>query len=399
MTPRWIAPVAAALLSGAALAIGGEGELSFTVLVPLLAVHVTFATVGALILTRRPGHMVGLLLSVIGVLASVGMLASQYAPYALLAQDGSVPGGAAAGWLYAWLPFVSFGLIVFVVLLFPTGRLPSARWRPVVLLGVVAIVLAALPQAVRPGAIDGLGGIANPLGIEALRDARGALLAVSIAPLVAFVAAAAIALVTRLRSAHGRERQQLKWLVYAAAFQAAVALATTLPLGVENSILDLSDRDVADAGAGLALLVLSVGAVPVAIGIALLRHRLYDIDVVINRTLVYGALSASLVGAYLGLVLVLQVALSPLTEQSDVAIALSTLAVAALFRPLRTRLQTAVDRRFYRRRYDAARTVAAFGARLRDQIELEAVSGDLAAVARETMQPAHMSLWLRGGSQ
>jgi hypothetical protein len=399
MTPRWIAPVAAALLSGAALAIGGEGELSFTVLVPLLAVHVTFATVGALILMRRPGHMVGLLLSVIGVLASVGMLASQYAPYALLAHDGSLPGGAAAGWLYAWLPFVTFGLVVFVVLLFPTGRLPSARWRPVILLGVIAIVLAALPQAVRPGAIDGLGGVDNPLGIEALREARGALLALSIAPLVAFVAAAATALVIRLRNARGRERQQLKWLVYAAAFQAAVALVTTLPLGVENSILDLSDRDVADAGPGLALLVLSVAAIPVAIGIALLRHRLYDIDLVINRTLVYGALSAALVGAYLGLVLVLQFALSPLTEQSDVAIALSTLAVAALFRPLRTRLQTAVDRRFYRRRYDAARTIAAFGARLRDQIELEAVSGDLAAVARETMQPAHVSLWLRGAAR
>ena len=393
MTPRWIAPVVAALLSGAALAIGGHGELPFTVLAPLFVVHVTFATVGALILGRRPGHRVGLLLSIVGVLASGGMLASQYAPYAV---DERLSGGAAAGWVFAWLPFVSFGLIVYVVLLFPTGRLPSARWRPVAVLGVMAIALAALPQAVRPGAIDGLGGIDNPLGIEALRDARGALLALSIAPLVAFVAAAATALVIRLRNARGRERQQLKWLVYAAAFQAAVALITTLPLGVENSILDLSDREVADAGPGLALLVLSVGAIPVAIGIALLRHRLYDIDVVINRTLVYGALSAALVGAYLGLVLVLQLALSPLTEQSDVAIALSTLGVAALFRPLRTRLQTAVDRRFYRRRYDAAQTVAAFGARLRDQIELEAVSGDLAAVARETMQPAHVSLWLRG---
>jgi hypothetical protein len=191
--------------------------------------------------------------------------------------------------------------------------------------------------------------------------------------------------VFRFRRARGEERRQLKWLTYAA----AVAGLVLLLIIVGESTVTVSDE------LSNTLVSVSVAALPVSMGIAILRHRLFDIDVVINRTLVYGALTATLVGAYVGIVLLLQLALSPLTEDSDLAIAGSTLAVAALFRPARARIQRTVDRRFYRHRYDAARTLAGFGARMRDQVELDSLGAELRSVVGETMQPAHVSLWLR----
>jgi hypothetical protein len=191
--------------------------------------------------------------------------------------------------------------------------------------------------------------------------------------------------VFRFRRARAEERRQLKWLTYAAAVTGLVLLLII----VAESTIGVSDE------LSNTLVSVSVAALPVSMGIAILRHGLFDIDVVINRTLVYGALTATLVGAYVGIVLLLQLALSPLTEESDLAIAGSTLAVAALVRPLRGRIQALVDRRFYRRRYNAARTLEGFGARLRDQVELDALGAELRAVVAETMQPAHLSLWLR----
>jgi hypothetical protein len=203
---------------------------------------------------------------------------------------------------------------------------------------------------------------------------------------VLFAALASVAsLVVRFRRSSGVERLQLKWLTYSAAIVGLVLLFVIVAEATTGVSDELSNT----------LVSVSIAALPVSMGVAILRHGLFDIDVVINRTLVYGALTATLVGAYVGTVLLLQLALGPLTEDSDLAIAGSTLAMAALVRPLRARIQELVDRRFYRHRYDAARTLAGFGARVRAEVELDALSGELRSVVAETMQPAHVSLWLR----
>jgi hypothetical protein len=268
-------------------------------------------------------------------------------------------------------------------------------------LGVAALVLSVLGSAFDPGRldvdsavpVDNPFGIGGPMaGVWPVLSRAGDVLAG-----IAFVLAAA-SLVVRFRRSRGVERQQLKWFAYVgllAATGLAVAMAQVL-FGVQPG---------EDAGGGWLEVLGAVGwftalaaiviGIPLATGMAILRHRLYDIDVVINRTLVYGALTATLAGAYLGSVLLLQLALGPLTEDNGLAIAGSTLGVAALFRPARASIQELVDRRFYRRKYDAAHTIERFGAHVRDEVELDALSSELRAVVAETMQPAHLSLWLR----
>jgi hypothetical protein len=226
-------------------------------------------------------------------------------------------------------------------------------------------------------------GIDNPAGIEAAGPALEVVGAAGFIALFAGILLGAAALVARFRRARGDERQQLKWFASAGALFALACLVALTPW------FGSSDTT------GQLLILLAFAAIPIAAGVAILKYRLYDIDLVIRRTLVYGGLTALLAGAYLAGVLLLQLALSPLTERSDLAIAGSTLAVAALFRPARARVQAAVDRRFYRRRYDAERTLESFGARLRDEVDLEALGGELRAVVSETMQPVHISLWLR----
>ena len=215
----------------------------------------------------------------------------------------------------------------------------------------------------------------------------------------AFLGAVA-SVVVRLRQARGDERQQIKWFAYVAALLgAAMLLALVAEILHQAAGVDATWGYVLGAGGWFSALFLVIFGIPIAAGIAIFRYRLYDIDVVVNRTLVYGVLTVSLTLLYAGGVLLLQLLLQPLTEESDLAIAGSTLAVAALFRPLRSRIQALVDRRFYRRRYDAARTLEAFGARLRDELDLDTLSVVLRGVVRETMQPAHVSLWVRGVSE
>ena len=345
-----------------------------------------FSTVGALVASRHPRNPVGWLFCFVGIAAGFGFGGQFYADYALVAEEGTVRGGAAALWLSVWNIAPALTAMTLFALLFPTGRLPSSRWRPVVWLAVAAGAVITASLAFQPGALDAHNypGVDNPVGIPGTGGVIEVVETIATAGAFAALLAAVASLVVRFRRSAGIERQQLKWIVYSVTV-AALAFIAVVPITASPW------GDIVFVIAFCALI-----GVPVSAGIAVLRYRLYDIDVVINRTLVYGALTAMLASTYLGTVLLLQVLLGPLTEESDLAIAGSTLAVAALFRPLRSRIQAAVDRRFYRRKYNAAQTVEAFGARLRDELDLDTLGAELRDVVRETMQPAHVSLWLRG---
>jgi hypothetical protein len=257
----------------------------------------------------------------------------------------------------------------------------SRRWRWVGWTAALAIAGAFVTQGLAPGAVEDYPHVQNPYGVHS--PLLSPLTGLSFLMMIAAIVGSSASLIVRFRRAQGELRQQIKWL----AFAGCVAAVTF--------VLALVTYDAVGEGVANAAIMLSVIGLPVAAAIAILRYRLYEVDVVINRALVYFALTALLAGAYLGAVLVLQLVLSGVTEGSGLAVAASTLAVAALFRPARARIQASVDRRFYRRRYDAQVTLEAFSARLRDQLELGAVSGDLRGVVRETLQPAHVSLWLR----
>lgn len=334
-----------------------------------------YSTVGALIVSRLPGNRIGWLFLVAGLSAELLSAAEGYAAYALLVEPGSLPGGVWAAWLRGWGGALSYALAAtFLLLLFPTGRLPSRRWRPVAWLAGASLFLMAAGGAVAPGDVQDFPAT-NPVGIEALSllDSSGFAWAGLMLSIPASVACA----VVRFRKARGDERQQLKW------FAASALLLIVFLLGLDSA-----------SPLGLAAVLASLG-LPVATGIAIFKYRLYDLDLIVRRTLVYGVLSALLAGLYFGIVIALQQVFSSFAGGSDLAIAASTLAVAALFRPVRGRIQALVDRRFFRRRYDAQRTLEAFSARLRDEIDLEALAAELRAVVQETMQPAHVSLWLR----
>jgi hypothetical protein len=249
---------------------------------------------------------------------------------------------------------------------------------------VLAAAAATVDAALGPTLDDApFAGVANPLPVDVPEAALAPLSWVGWPGMILGLILAAVAMIRRLRRSRGVERQQLKWIATAAALLPAASLA-----GVASFYSGYDEL-------GGIVVTLAFIPIPIAAGYAILRHRLYDVDLVINRALVYGTLTAILAGAYVGLVLLLGLALAPLTRQSDLAIALSTLAVAALFQPVRRRVQTLVDRRFFRHKYDAARTLERFGARLRSETDLDALRAELTGVVRETMQPAHVSLWLR----
>jgi hypothetical protein len=351
---------------------------------------VGYAVVGAMIATRQPRNPVGWLLSAFGLLYPAVGLVWSYAMYGVYATDGGLPGQDAAAWLFAWLGEAVFLLVVLLLLVFPDGRFLTRRWRGVGIAAGVTAALLAVAVAFDPGPLYTFEAVPNPLGIDGVGGVLETVREIAAVGLPALLVLAGVSLVVRFRRAEATERRRIKWLAVGAASAALLVLAfSTLELTTETN-----------RGAGevvtSVLALLSLLVIPLAVAVAMLRDRLYDVDVVINRTLVYGALTAALVGTYVGVVLLLQLALGPLTEDSGLAIAGSTLAVAALVRPLRGRIQAIVDRRFYRRRYDAARTLESFGARLRDEVDLDALGGELRGVVAQTMQPAHVSLWLRG---
>jgi hypothetical protein len=357
---------------------GGVGGASF------VALSLAYACVGAVVAARVAENPIGWMFCVTGLVYGLGMLGYEYARYGLYATAEPLAGATAV----AALPTEPIaGLLGLTLLLFPDGHLPSPRWRPAAATLVLAMALLAVTDLLRPGPLgEPFATVVNPLGVAGWLGAANALNLTGWLLVMVGTSLAAASMLVRLRRAHGVERQQLKLVLAVGALVAAV------------TAVDMSGWLVWPQGSlqiRIGLIGLSFAAFPVAAGVAILRYRLYDIDVVINRTLVYSALTATLAAAYLASVLLLQVALQPLTENSGLAIAASTLAVAALFRPARARIQALVDRRFYRRRYDTRRTLEAFTARVRDEVALDALSTDLREVVAETMQPTHVSLWLR----
>jgi hypothetical protein len=354
------------------------GSVSFALMMLALA------ATGALLASRRPRNPIGWILCVSPLFLGVTAVARDWYVHQFYAAPGSSPVPEALVWVanWAWIPgFVP--LLTLLLLLFPEGRPPSPRWRPVGWLAAAAVAALVLGYAFAPGPLEDYERVANPLGGRgALGDVSSVLLDAGF-PLFSIAALLATAsLVVRFRRSRGIERQQLKWMAAAAAF---VVVSWFVSASLDQGFgIDIS-----------AVLPLALLGLPAAAGVAVLRYRLYDLELVVNRALVYGALSITLAGTYIGSVLLLQLALGPLTPDSDLAIAGSTLAAAALFRPARRRIQAAVDRRFYRRRFDAARTVEEFSTRLRDEVALDAVEGELRAATAETMQPAHVSVWLR----
>jgi uncharacterized membrane protein YhdT len=348
---------------------------------------VFYPTVGAIVASRRPENPVGWLLCLYGLVISISYFCAEYAIYALLAEPNSLPAAEVLVWIVSWMLSIIVGLPALLYLLFPTGRLPSRRWRWVAWLIAALVLAGVITSAFSSGALMGvLGPIRNPLGIEGFTGVYKALL-YFISPVA--LSAVVLSVFMRLRRAAGVERQQIKWFAYAAA---ASVMATSLAYLVPGVI----DTPLWFERMGFALNIAFIPAIPIAIGIAILRYRLYDIDRIINRTLVYGALSATLVALYFGGIVMLQRVFVLLTgQQSTLAVVASTLLIAALFTPLRRLIQGFIDRRFYRSKYDARKALEAFSAQLRNETDLEALSDDLVGVVRETMQPAHVSLWLR----
>ena len=342
-----------------------------------------FAVVGALLVVKRPTNAVGWIMAAVAMV-SISLAGDSYAAYVMVTRGHPDALALVGAWIGSWYWFLLLALVlIYLPLLFPDGCLLSRRWLPVAVLpgiGVLGVVILAtladtLPLNEAPGyEID------NPIGIEGLGHVED-LPVFGVMTVLFFIGiiGAVAAVVVRFRRSRGVERQQMKWFLYAVAPMVLIPTEGYLP-GFISSV---------------ALTVVLIG-LPTAIGIAVLRYRLYDIDVLINRTLVYGSLTALLVAAYVGTIVVLQTTFRSLTGQdSQLTIVASTLAIAALFNPLHRRIQAFVDRRFYRRKYDARKTLEAFSARLRDETDLAELNDELLAVIRDTMQPAHVSLWLR----
>jgi hypothetical protein len=353
-------------------------------------VLLAFATVGALIASRRSQNPIGWIFCISTLLWALGSFVQEYAVYALFTVPGSLPAGALLSVFGGWAGGIGFFLMLtFLLLLFPNGHLPSPRWRPLAWLIVGLLVAWSIAQLLAPtnnmsGPDPRLATVPNPLGISVASDLFNVL--ASLIPLVLFatIVACIVAVVLRFRRARGEERQQLKWFAY--------GMTLSILMLIVIVILIFSNVNTGAAGT---FFFLAVVCIPISVGIAMLRYRLYDIDVFINRTLIYGILTAVLALAYAISVFVLQYLLSGFTGGSQLALVGSTLAIAALFQPLRGRIQRIIDRRFYRRKYDAGRTLAAFSTTLRNEVDLSQLSEHLVTVVEETMQPAHVSLWLR----
>jgi hypothetical protein len=382
----------------------------FAVLTGVLSL--AYPTVGALIVSRLPTNPIGWIFCGLGLIYVTQRFTTAYADYAM--ENIALPWGQYAAWFSTWIGgFANPTLGVFLLLLFPGGRLPSRRWRIVVWVTILGAAITALGVAFMPGILLTHRYVENPFGIVGVIGPKlttygffGVSRVLGMTLLLTSVLAAFFSVILRLHRARGDERQQLKWFLFA-----AVPLTVLGSLGEIDTIVAYFTTDfmlqpvyiLYSLGLLLPNFYVQVLAglfVPVCTYIAILRYNLYDIDILINRSLVYGSLTAILALVYIGGVVGLQAVLRVLTgQESTLAVVASTLVIAALFNPLRRRIQALVDRRFYRRKYDAAKTLEAFGSRLRGATDLDALSDDLVGVVRRTLQPEHVSLWLRSDAE
>lgn len=391
----WVAGSAVVALSVAAMAFAfaypiSEGTTMDVVnLITAILIFASFPTVGALVASRRPRNPIGWLLMGIGALFVLALGLGNYGEYGLRVEPGSLPGAVYAAWVSGWIWPVVLGLVGLPILLFPNGRPPSPSWRWVGKALVGFIFLWVLAAGLTPGPMTNAGfeSVDNPFGVaDSLRGLFLTVEGLAGLGILMSVLACVVSMIVRFRRSRGTEREQVKWLAFAASLIAVLGLIEIV--GEAANPPEELRRIVQIALAG------SISALPLAAGIAILRHRLYDIDRLISRTIAYTIVTGLLAAGYAGMVLLLQSAL-PVSQRSSLVVAATTLAMVALFRPLRDRVQAVVDRRFNRRRYDAQRTLDSFGASLRSETNLDILSSDLVAVVTDTMQPTHVSLWLR----
>jgi len=348
---------------------------------------VACALLGALVAARKPTNPIGWILSVV---ASFGVVAAVTSIYVEAHPTSVGDPGSIADWVVTFIWTLTFAPMIFVIQLFPTGRPLSRRWIPGLWLAGAGIACAVVAFAFTPGPMtNSIDPVLNPFGIENLRGPLRALSNVGGALIVASVVLAVLSLVLRFLRSVNVERQQMKWFAYA-------GMVVLGALAIQMVVFSIVPETETAVDISNALFSVTITLIPITIGFAVLRYRLYDIDRIISRTLAYSLVSSILIGAYLLAVLALQAVL-PLNDDSPAIVAASTLAVVAAFGPLRTRVQTLVDKRFNRSRYDAEQTIAEFGGRLRTEVEIGSLSDDLVGVISRTMQPAHVSLWLSDG--
>ena len=393
----WVVSILLIALSTVLLILnrGHANPFSFEYWLPNAAGGISTTIVGTIIVIRRKENVIGRLFAGVGIGSAVVAFGGEYAAYTMSTAPGLLPAGEIAAWIANLvLGFVWTTLFTFILLLFPTGKPLSRRWRPLVCASAVVLAVMTIATAVRPGSLnEPFQFVVNPIGISRPQPVVDGtrLLTNVLGPVPLLIGAlAVVSLILRLRRSRSIERQQIKWFAYSIAsfIVLYISVLSLLPLmSVSQSSVDLITT--------VLIVILLGGGIPIAIGFAILRYHLYDIDRIINKTLVYGVLTAILIGADMLLVLVLERLLGSFVSGSSLIVAGSTLLVAALIRPLRSRIQTAVDRRFYRQKYDAARTLEAFSLHLRDQTDLAALATELGSVVHETMQPTQVSLWIK----
>jgi hypothetical protein len=351
---------------------------------------IAFSFLGVLLATRRRENPIGWIFLAAGLVASAQRVALEYAVYDSISGRAAVPIPEIAAWVSEWVWVSIIGSVaIFAVLLFPDGRAPSPAWRAVGWTGAAGIALFSFGTAIVPGPMQSGAGIVNPFGIERAPWVADLAVGAGTVLFCGSIFAAAASLVVRFRRAGSAERAQIKWLLFAAGLLAAVN-------AVGGVVFSSSPPDSLPYHLFANLTIVFLAGIPVAVTVAILRHRLYDIDFIVNRTLAYGALTLVLALVYFGGVAGLQRLLAPLVvESSQLAVVASTLAIAALFSPFRRAIQNFIDRRFYREKYDARRVLETFSKRLRGETDLDRLGEEMVSVARETVQPTHASLWLR----